>query len=113
MLMQVSLKVRQGLVERLVANARVAGSGIAPADFPQRAQGLPAESCSCSIIDTGFWTVPKGGGRMGLFLDHGLFHPDYVGEKDHFFFHHVKSSAPATDPEDWSRTCGSSGWFSP
>ena len=95
-LMQVSLKLRQSLVESLIADAGVRWRGIAVTDFPHGAQGVTGRIVLVlhhrhRVLDGA--EVRRQNWRL---FDDGLFHPNDVREQNLFFFQQVDRQFPVS-----------------
>ena len=62
---EIRFKFRERLQQRLVTGAGIRRRHEAMGSFAQASKASPAESCSCSIIITGFCTLPNGEGTIG------------------------------------------------
>ena len=89
MLVKIGFKIRQCLVQRLVADARIARWSIATAGFAHGAQCVARGIVL--MFHHGHWVLHAAERRRqnGLLLNNGLLHPHDIGEQNLIFLHHV------------------------
>src|SRR5208337_4179642 len=88
-LVKIGFKVRQRLVERLVADASVGRSRITTAGLAHSTQCVPSGVVLVFHHGHGVLHAAKRWWQNRFLLDDGLFHPHYVDRKNPLFFHHV------------------------